>query len=234
MKSVIIPTLNEEENIGRLIDAIYSVLDPSSTAVIVVDDDSSDDTQRVVEDKSEHYPHVGLIVRKNERGLGSAVKCGAEAVDEDTTIVMDADFSHNPRFIPDMIQQVEEGYDVVVGSRYVAGGKIVGWPGSRKAVSQGATWIARLLLRVPLKDPMSGFVCVRSPAILRKGFDYADYKFGLEIVSRNRQLSVTEVPITFQDRTRGKSKLGSGTIFQYLVLVIRLLLGIGMERSALE
>lgn len=232
MKNVIIPTLNEEENIGRLIDVIYSFLDPSDTAIIVVDDNSSDGTQQVVQQKAEEFPHVGLIVRTNERGLGSAVRCGAEAADEGITIVMDADFSHHPRFIPGMIELVEAGYDVVVGSRYVPGGKIVGWPGSREAVSKGATMIARLSLGVPLKDPMSGFVCVRSPEILVHGFDYADYKFVLELVARNRRLRVTEFPVVFRDRAYGESKLGSSTIVQYLLLVVRLFFGIGIERSA--
>ncbi len=232
MKSVIIPTLNEEENIGRLIDAIYSFVDPSDTAIIVVDDNSSDGTQQVVQRKTEEFPNLGLIVRTHERGLGSAVRCGAEAADEGITVVMDADFSHHPRFIPDMIERVKAGYDVVVGSRYVPGGEIVGWPGSRKAVSKGATMIARLSLGVPLKDPMSGFVCVRSPRLLVGGFDYADYKFVLELVARNPRLRVAEVPIVFRDRAYGESKLGSGTIVQYLLLVARLFFGVGIERSA--
>ncbi len=221
--TIIIPTLNEEENIGTLIEAIYSILDPQSTSIIVVDDDSKDRTHEIVRELARRFPLLRLIVRKGERGLGTAVRLGATQAPEGPVVVMDADFSHDPKFIPSLLEKVSQGYDIVAGSRYIKGGRIVGWTGLRIAISRFATMLARILLRVPLKDPMSGFVACSSPKILVDGIKLADYKLLLEIVARNRHLRVTEVPIVFKDRTRGKSKLGGRTLFLYVLLVFRLL-----------
>ncbi len=223
MKTVIIPTLNEEENISKLISSIYHHLDVGDTTVIVVDDDSLDRTQEIIEAKSEEFRTLKLIVRKNEKGLSTAVRRGATEAPSGPVVTMDADFSHHPRFLPAMFSKLEEGYDIVVGSRYVQGGQIEGWPGSRIAVSKIATMLARVFLRVPVKDPMSGFVGVRAPHMLIDNIEYADYKFLIELLAKNRLAKVTEVPITFRDRMYGESKLGSTTILRYLFLVIRLL-----------
>ncbi|MCF2137577.1 MAG: polyprenol monophosphomannose synthase [Candidatus Thorarchaeota archaeon] len=221
--SVIIPTLNEEGNIQQLIESIYAQLSPDETDIYIVDDDSKDRTQEIVTTLTRKYPRLHLIVRKGERGLGTAVRLGATHVPDGPVVVMDADFSHDPRFIPALLKKVREGFDIVVGSRYVTGGRIIGWTGLRIAISKGATMIARILLRVPLKDPMSGFVACSSPKILVDSIKLADYKLLLEIVARNKNLRVTEVPIAFRDRTRGQSKLGSRTLFLYVLLVFRLL-----------
>ena len=222
--TIVVPTLNESGNIGRLIDRIYAHLDSQATAVIVVDDDSTDGTQDIVRTKSQTYPGVKLVVRSGLRGLGSAVRLGASYASDGPVIVMDADLSHDPSYAPDILSRLAAGYDLVVGSRYVKGGSTVGWPGSRIAVSKVATLIARLLFLLPVRDPMSGFVGCQSARVLTSGFERADYKFLLEILVRNRQLRVAEVPIIFRDRRRGKSKLGGGTIILYLALVSRLLL----------
>lgn len=221
--SVIIPTLNEEQNIGPLIRRIYSVLGTDGVQVIVVDDDSTDKTQRVVRQLAERFPGTRLIVRHGQRGLSSAVRLGAEQVRDGAVVVMDADLSHDPRFIPAMLSLLDRGYDVVVGSRYVPGGEVRGWPGSRLAVSRFATVLARLLLQVPLRDPMSGFVAFRSARLLLDNVRHANYKFLLEVVAQNRHLRVAEVPIVFTDRRYGESKLGGTTIFSFLLLVVKLL-----------
>ncbi|MBD3405004.1 MAG: glycosyltransferase [Candidatus Lokiarchaeota archaeon] len=227
MKHIIIPTLNEAENIGVLIKQIYQYLDPSDTMILVVDDNSIDTTHDVVREMAQEFPHVKLIVRRNERGLGTAVRKGASLIDEGPVVVMDADLSHHPRHLPAMFQKLSDGADVVVGSRYVSGGGIRGWPGSRVAVSQVATLIAKILFRTPVNDPMSGFVGCRSPKILVDGIDYADFKFLLELLVKNRTLKVGEVPITFQDRLKGSSKLKAKTIGLYLSLVLKLMLESG-------
>jgi dolichol-phosphate mannosyltransferase len=224
LRTVIIPTYNEEENIGKLIESIFHYLDEENFEVIVVDDDSTDNTQQIVRDLGTEYSQVRLIVRRKERGLSTAVRRGAEEAHEGFVVVMDADFSHHPRFLPDMFAKLEEGYDVVVGSRYTAGGKVRGWPGSRIAVSRIATFLARVLLRVPVKDPMSGFVGCSSPNILVKSIEHAEYKFLVELLAKNRNLRVEEVPILFKDRIYGESKLGGTTILLYLQLLLRLIL----------
>jgi len=136
---------------------------------------------------------------------------------------MDADLSHNPKYLPSMFEELEHGFDVVVGSRYIPKGDIVGWLGSRIAISKVATAIARAVFRVPVSDPMSGFVGCRSGKLLEEGFDHADFKFLLEMLVKNRSLRVTEVPIVFHDRAKGTSKLDAITIVLFLGLLIRLL-----------
>jgi dolichol-phosphate mannosyltransferase len=161
MRTIIIPTLNEEENIGRLIHSIFHHLGTKRVEIIVVDDNSSDQTQKIVRDLAKKSNSLSLIVRKGERGLGSAVRLGASRAKDGPAVVIDADISHHPR-----------------------GGEIVGWSGSRIAISKIATLLARLLFRVRVKDTMSGFVGVRSTRLLSTGFKYANYKFMLEMIAR--------------------------------------------------
>jgi len=223
MRTIIIPTLNEEDNIGRLIESIIEVAGTEGVSIIVVDDDSKDRTQSIVTGLGQRFRGVRLIVRKHVRGLGSAVRLGASQAEKGPVVVMDADLSHDPKHLPAFFSFLDRGFDVVVGSRYVPGGRTEGWPGRRIAISKVATLVARLLFRLPVKDPMSGFVGCRSGRILAEGFRFADYKFLLEIMVKNRALRVTEVPIVFRDRMRGKSKLKGRTILLYLELVARLL-----------
>jgi dolichol-phosphate mannosyltransferase len=222
VRTVIIPTYNEEENIGKLIESIFQYLDDEKLEIIVVDDDSTDNTQQIVRNLRTKYNNVRLIVRTKERGLSTAVRRGAQEAHEGFVVVMDADFSHHPRFLSDMFAKLEEGYDVVVGSRYIAGGKVRGWPGSRIAVSKVATLLARTLLQLPVKDPVSGFVGCKSSRILAQSIEHAEYKFLVETLAKNRNLRVTEVPIVFQDRLWGESKLDQTTILLYIQLVFRL------------
>ncbi len=223
-RTVIIPTLNEEHNIEKIIRSIYSSLGVDGTSVIIVDDNSTDRTHEIVRDLMKKYQGLRLIIRTDERGLATAVRRGALEAGPGPVVVMDADLSHDPKYIPEMLSKITDGYDLVIGSRYINGGKIINWPGHRIAVSRVATWLARLLLRVHVKDPMSGFIACRSRDILIKSIEFADYKLLLEILVKNRHLRVTEVPITFRNRVRGKSKLDEVTIFLYLGLILRLFL----------
>lgn len=192
--------------------------------MIVVDDASTDGTQKVVTNLGAKHPGVKLIVRTKERGLSSAVRRGAADVKDGYVAVMDADLSHDPRYLPLLFEKLDAGYDLAIGSRYVPGGATKGWPVKRVLVSKVATLLARILLSVKVKDPMTGFVACRSSALLSKGIEHADYKFLLEMIVKNRYLRVAEVPIIFRDRTKGKSKLAGGTIFLFLELVLRLFL----------
>ncbi len=223
MRTVIVPTLNEEDNIERLVRLIFTVLGTEGTHVLIVDDDSADRTHEVLSELCSEFLGLHMIVRKGERGLGSAVRLGASHFRESQVVVMDADLSHNPKYLPSMFEKLEQGFDVVVGSRYIPKGDIVGWLGSRVAISKVATAIARVVFRVPVSDPMSGFVGCRSGRLLEEGFDHADFKFLLEMLVKNRSLRVTEVPIVFHDRAKGTSKLGAFTIALYIGLVLRLL-----------
>ncbi len=206
-----------------MIEVILDTLGQAYTRVIVVDDDSQDRTQEIVEELRRDTGVVRLLIRKGVRGLGGAVKFAAQHIDSGYVVVMDADGSHRPKYLPFIFNELDKGYDIVVGSRYVSGGDIVGWPGLRIAISRGATLIAKLFFQLRVSDPMSGFVGCAKPEYLQKGFKASDFKFLLELLVRNRQLHVSEVPIVFYDRARGKSKLGSKTIIKYLKLVLNLL-----------
>lgn len=225
MKTIIIPTYNEADNIGRLIERIFQYISEGDLEVIVVDDNSTDQTQRIVERLAHDIEGVHLIVRKKKRGLSTAVRRGAQEAKAGPVVVMDADFSHHPRFLPAIFGKLAAGNDVVVGSRYVIGGRVLGWPGSRIAVSKIATYLARILLRVPVKDPLSGFVGCFSPSLLVESIEQAEYKFLVEILAKNRGLQVEEVPIIFQDRIRGESKLDETTILLFLQLLFHLIFG---------
>ena len=222
MKTVIIPTLNEVENIAKLIHSIYTYNSPQDLHIIVVDDNSKDGTQASVEQIMHEYPNLQLIVRRGEKGLSKAVKEGASCVPSGYVTVMDADFSHHPSFISRLFARLDIGYDIAIGSRYTSGGKIIGWPVSRIIVSKVATMIARILFQLSIKDPMSGFVALSSPSLLVEHIQYADYKFLLEIITSNRSLSLTEVPVIFKDRLEGQSKLGGKGIMNYLKLLVQL------------
>lgn len=222
MRTVIIPTLNEEGNIEPLVRSIFHYLGKEESSVVIVDDNSSDNTHSIVERLIDEYENLSIIVRVHERGLGSAVREGATHVHSGPVVVMDADFSHDPRYLPMIFEKLEAGYDVVVGSRHTKGGAIVGWTADRIVISLIATRLVALLFRVKTTDPMSGLVGCKSPRLLESGFRGSGFKFLLEILVRNPNLRVADVPIVFRDRVRGSSKLGSGTILQFLTLVTEL------------
>ena len=220
---MIIPTLNEEENIEPLVRSIFHHLGKEEASVVIVDDNSIDQTHSIAKRLMDEFPNLSLIVRVHEKGLGSAVREGAAQVPLEPVVVMDADFSHHPRYLPRMFEKLNAGYDVVVGSRHTDGGAIIGWTGIRIAMSLIATRVVAMLFRVNTTDPMSGLVGCRSGQMLVSGFQSGGFKFLLELLVKNPTLRVIDVPIVFQDRVRGSSKLGSQTIVQFLTLVFRLL-----------
>jgi dolichol-phosphate mannosyltransferase len=223
MRTVIIPTLNEEKNIESLVHSIFYYLGKEDISIIIVDDNSSDSTRAIVKKMMDEYANLSLIVRVRVRGLGSAVREGALHVPSGSVVVMDADFSHHPCYLPRMFEKLEAGNDVVVGSRYTDGGATVGWTGSRIAISLIATHLTAMLFCIKTTDPMSGLVGCRSAQLLVTGFKSNGFKFLLELLVRNPALRVVDVPIVFHDRVRGSSKLGSQTIIQFLTLLVRLL-----------
>ncbi len=215
--SVIVPTLNEADNIDDLFERICgSMADHAQDdyEVIIVDDDSADGTRARVQ-ALQPACKVRLIHRRGARGLASAVKEGAEAAHGDVVVVMDADLSHPPESIPDLIRPVlADESDMVVGSRYVESGSTPGWPMPRRMVSKLATLPARVLTEV--RDPLSGFFAVRKQNLLALGRDVQGFKIGLEILARGGvSLRVQEVPIVFQERVSGSSKLGLEVMLDY-------------------
>ena len=220
--SVIVPTYQEADSLGPLLDRLSGVREEGlELEVLIVDDDSRDGTEEVVRDLSLSW--VRLITRRGERGLSSAVLAGLRAASGDVLIVMDADLSHPPESIPDMLAALRSGADFVVGSRYVAGGGTEdGWGVLRWVNSKVATIMARPFTSV--KDCMSGFIGFRRDTWLNaQDLDPVGYKIGLELIVKCRCANVVEVPIHFSTRQHGQSKLTLKVQLEYLDHVLRLL-----------
>lgn len=221
--SIVVPTYKEAENLRLLCGRIFAALQSAAIdgEVILVDDNSRDGTDAVVAELAATMA-IRLIVRENERGLSSAVLRGFEAAQHDWLLVMDADLSHPPEKIPELLAPLVAGRaDFVIGSRYVAGGVTKDWGWLRWLNSAIATWMARPLTAV--RDPMAGFFC-----LARRTWQEADrlnpvgYKIGLELLIKGRCRKVLEVPIEFADRLHGKSKLTLRQQLQYVVHLGRL------------
>jgi dolichol-phosphate mannosyltransferase len=236
--SIIIPTYNESENILKLIGAIKSNL-PSNiiTEIIVVDDNSPDGTGKIVE----NYIHnnigtdsslqqqqfhskvdnqkclVRIIHRKDKTGLIPAILEGIESSIGESILIMDADFSHPPETIPLLVEELRRDPNcIVIGSRYISRGSIIGWPYKRRVISKGAAKIARHGLKVRnVSDPMSGFFAFPRHVIKNIKFDTKGFKILLEILVKSRDIRVKEVPYTFRDRKSGQSKMNFNVILDY-------------------
>lgn len=208
--SIIVPTYREAENLGVLIPRISDALAGTdvSAEIIVVDDNSPDGTPEVCQRLAAQHP-LRLIVRTTERGLSSAVLAGMQAAQGDLLLVMDADLSHPPEKIPELVQALRNpDTDFVIGSRYVAGGSTAqDWGLFRWINSKGATLLAWPLTST--HDPMAGFFALRRRDYLQAAerLDPIGYKIGLELLVKCGSRRIVEVPITFQDRLHGESKL---------------------------
>ncbi|MGD0230340.1 MAG: glycosyltransferase family 2 protein [Syntrophorhabdales bacterium] len=221
MISVILPTYNEAENVRAIVPSIVRELDKAGLQgeVVVVDDDSPDGTAGVAQDLAGSYP-VRVHVRKDQRGLATAVMKGFEIASGEVCVVMDADLSHPVEKIPDMVRPIlEKRCTATVGSRYTAGGGCENWPFVRRLVSRGSGLLARGLS--PLTDPSSGFMAVRRDALDGIALNPVGWKIVLEVVVKTGA-RIAEVPIVFQDRQKGASKLDARVEFQYLAHLWRL------------
>ncbi len=227
--ALVIPTLSEAENIGGLLDHVRSVLDPLEIPyeILVVDDDSPDGTGAIVSRIALNDPRVRLLVRKGERGLSGAILYGWQNTDATVLGVMDADLQHPPELLPQLISGIKDGRDLVIGSRYTAGGDLGHWNPMRKLLSAAAVWVTWPLQRSHLraKDPMSGFFMVRRRCLPQGAFQKTGFKLLLEILVRGRLTSVAEVPFAFGLRYRGASKANFKVAWDYGMLLARLYAG---------
>lgn len=220
--SVVVPTFNERENLPLLLERIHTVLDGVNYEVIVVDDNSPDGTGDLGRDMSDRYP-VNVIVRKDQRGLASAVVEGFKRSKSSCVAVIDADLQHPPELLLDLYQALQAA-DLAVASRYGAGGGVGEWGLLRRVVSKGATLMAQLLLPLARStpDPLSGYFAVRREAIDGVELDPVGYKILLEILARGRIERVATVPYIFDTRAHGQSKLGLRDQLNYFRHLIRL------------
>jgi len=227
--TVIIPTYNERENIESLVAQLLGL--PTAVCIIVVDDNSPDGTGAIADRlAAESDGRVGVVHRAGKLGLGTAYIAGfkrALAEGADLICTMDADFSHNPRYVPAMVDKISQGHDLVIGSRYVRGGGASGCTFDRKLLSWGANAFARTMLGLRAHDTTAGFRCYRRQVL--EGMDLdgikaSGYSFLIEMLYRVQWHGwrVGEVPIVFENRRRGTSKVSRDEIFRALWMVLRL------------
>ncbi|MEN3044499.1 MAG: polyprenol monophosphomannose synthase [Candidatus Hydrothermales bacterium] len=227
---VIIPTFNERENISDLIEKILSL--GINLDILVVDDNSPDRTWELVENLSKKNSKVNLLLRKRKEGLGYAYRDGFKWAIErnyDVIIHLDADFSHDPSEIPNFIKKINEGYDVVVGSRYINGVTVVNWPLKRLLLSYFANLYARVLTGVKIKDLTSGYKAFKKDVVVNIPWEEVSaggYGFQIETVYYPNLLGyrIYEMPIIFVERRKGKSKMSKRIILEAFFLVIKLFL----------
>jgi len=225
--AVVVPTYNEKENIGLLVEAILAL--PLDIQIVVVDDNSPDGTGELLDEIISHQPALHVIHRPGKLGLGTAHIAGfrrALQMDVDCILSMDADFSHHPRYIPDLVAAAQRK-DIVIGSRYVPGGGAVDCGLNRTLLSQGANALARFLLGLRAHDCTAGFRCYRRYVLENAPLDQIfsnGYSFLIEILYKCQRLgySVGEVPITFENRQRGSSKISKTEIARAAYTVLRL------------
>jgi glycosyltransferase involved in cell wall biosynthesis len=225
--SIIVPTYKEAENLPLLIPQVAAALSPRGIhwELIVIDDNSPDDTREVLDRLALRFPQLRYLIRTHDRGLSSAVIAGLELALHDYIIVMDADLSHPPESLPDLLDPLASGTaDFVIGSRYVPGGKTESWSRLRWLNSAGATLLAKPLVGT-VRDPMAGFFAFRRIALRQAdALNPIGYKIGLELIVKMRidPDRVAEVPITFRNRIHGESKLTLKEQFRYLEHLSRL------------
>lgn len=229
MKTIIvIPTYNEAQNIKKLVEDIFA-LNIDGLEILIVDDNSPDNTSDIVNGLRVTGYGLHLLTRPTKLGLGSAYLAGfkkALELEADYIFEMDADFSHNPNDIPRLLKEIEN-CDLVIGSRKITGGKIVGWNWIRKFNSTGAMWFSRLILGLKIKDVTAGFRCFRSGVLQTINLDKIHsngYAFQEELLYRTQlaEFKICEIPVTFIDRQMGKSKLSNKDILEFFITMIKL------------
>lgn len=217
--SIVVPTYNESGNIENLWQAISRTLKGYDYEVVVVDDNSPDGTAKIVQGIIARDDRIRLMVREGKLGLGSAILDGFKAAEGDYLLMVDADLSHRPEDIKRLIDSRKKA-DIVIGSRYIKGGKIVGWPVKRKIISRAAIWLVKLFFDLSVKDPVSGFALYKKETLERLDGNLkpSGYKLLLEILAKSPGLTVIEIPITFINRKAGKSKLNFAEILKFIKL----------------
>ena len=225
---MIVPTYNERENLARLVGRLRAL--PGDIHLLIVDDGSPDGTGAIADAIAACDPHVHVLHRRGKLGLGTAYRAGFHygiAHGYDYICTMDADFSHSPESLPALLDLAASGYDLVIGSRYVPGGAVVGSPPLRKFISYAANALAHTLLDVAARDCTAGFRCYRRQVLetidLEAIFS-SGYSFLIEMafLVERAGFRIGEVPITFVNRTEGASKINKREIYKAMYTIVRL------------
>jgi dolichol-phosphate mannosyltransferase len=223
---IIVPTYNECENISPLLKEIFSYA--PTTDILIVDDNSPDGTGALADQMSAEDARIHVLHRSGKQGLGTAYILGFKyAIDNhyDAAFEMDADFSHDPRYLPDFLNLIERA-DLVIGSRYIPGGSTPNWSLLRRLISGCGNIFARTLLGMPVHDCTAGFRCYRRSVLENVGLDTVQsqgYGFQVEMAYRTQKLGfkIVETPIVFLDRRVGKSKMSRTIVLEAFTYVLR-------------
>jgi dolichol-phosphate mannosyltransferase len=233
---IVIPTYNEIDNVRQIATAIFGEIPKAD--ILFVDDNSPDGTGRLIDSMRETDPRVHVLHRKEKQGLGRAYIAGfkwALARHYEFIFEMDADFSHAPSSIPDF-KRAAENADLCLGTRYKGGIRVVNWPLARLILSKGAAVYVRLITGLPVTDPTGGFKCFRRAVLENIDLDAITsngYSFQVELSHKTwmKGFFIDEVPITFEERRSGASKMSTAIIREALWMVWKLWFACGMRRS---
>lgn len=233
---VIVPTYNERENLEPLAARVLAL--PTPVDLLIVDDNSPDGTGQVADALAARHPAIHVLHRPGKEGLGRAYCAGftwALARHYEFIFEMDGDFSHNPDDIPRFLEAARDA-DLVLGSRYVQGIRVINWPLSRLLLSLSAAWYVRAITGMPFSDPTGGFKCFRRRALLAVDLGQVrsnGYSFQIELTHKiwRQGLRVVEIPIIFTDRFQGTSKMSRKIVWEALWMVWRLWFQNGLRRA---
>ncbi|MFH0924420.1 MAG: polyprenol monophosphomannose synthase [bacterium] len=228
---IILPTYNERENIQKISEAILSL--EQGFHILIIDDNSNDGTGEVADLLSKLHSEIQVIHRPGKLGLGTAYIAGFKFAlqnNYDYIFEMDADLSHDPKYLALFLKKVHEGYDLVIGSRYIDGISVVNWDFKRLILSKSASKYVRLITKMPLTDATAGFKCFRRRVLEDINLDAihsTGYSFQIEMSYRayKRGFKISEIPIIFSGRFHGDTKMSKAIIWEAIWMVWRLRLG---------
>lgn len=223
--TILIPTFNERENIRRMILSVNQILNQSGIRghILVVDDNSGDGTIDEVKSLLASMKNLSLIVRHENHGLSPSLYQGFYSSPSPFIQCIDCDFSHPPELIPSFFQKLrDEGCDIVIGSRYIPGGGSMNWPLIRRILSFGAAMMGRLLIPV-VTDSGSGFFAINTRVLAGANLTPRGFRMCFEILGKGNWKTINEIPFTFRNRDKGKSKLKPLIILQFLIQTLGIL-----------
>ena len=217
--TVIIPTFNEEENIEKMVLTVDGICKTHDIyeEILVADDSSQDNTISIVKRMMSDCPFLHLLIRTQNPGLSPSLYDGINSAQSDLVQCLDCDFSHPPEKIPVFYSLLKnDGFDMVIGSRYIKGGEVINWPLLRRVLSSGAALLSRLLIP-HIKDSGSGFFAINRTILKTTRLSPRGFRMGFEILGKARWMRVQEIPIIFKDRELGQSKLKGRIIYDFLI-----------------
>ena len=232
---IVMPTYNERDNLPRMAQQILQL--PTKVDLLVVDDNSPDGTGKLADELAAKHPEIHVLHRTGKNGLGRAYLAGVTwALERDYEFIfeMDGDFSHNPDDIPSFLRAAQDA-DLVLGSRYRNGIRVINWPLKRLMLSMGAGMYVRMVTGMPVSDPTGGFKCFRRQTLLGLNLDEIrsnGYSFQIEMTHKiwRKGQRIAEVPIIFTDRFQGSSKMSRKIVFEALFMVWRVWFQHGLRR----